>query len=96
MAAKLHNFVINNDGLQFDEQSTDITDFGVEALVMEDGTTNNRSYLPTLPTRVKEEVDGGSRRSLMLENIVERDMRRTIHNLLQNQELDDDTVYEIE
>ena len=48
VAAKLHNYIINNYNLLF-QTAKILEEFGVESL--EDGPTNNWRFLPTLPGR---------------------------------------------
>ena len=93
VAAILHNFVINNDNLDF-SNSVELGEFGVDEL--EDGPNNNRGYLPTLPAQPANdglnEVEG-CRRNRIVSEIIERDMRRPTHNLRRNEELDEVSVY---
>ena len=98
VAAKLHNFVIDNDNIDF-KTACSFEDFGVEPLV--DGPDNNHGYFPTLPTRDEIDTsDGSARRQWIVGEIKSRDMRRPLYNILRSHDsnlLDDnDSVYEEE
>ena len=91
VAAKLHNFVIENDNVHF-QRSDDPEDYCVDSFV-DGGKLYNRGYLPTLPYREREEVSS-DRRHQLLNKIKSRALERPIHNLIRNQELDEISVYE--
>ena len=100
VAAKLHNFVIDNDNLCFNP-STNISDFGIDRFP---GTGEyNRGYLPTLMTTAEsEELTRGEvgdvvhRREQILVEIEEKMLCRPQHNLERNKELDANSVFESE
>ena len=80
VAACLHNFVIDNDNLNFIRESTDNADFGVEAL---DDNEGNLGYLPTEDGEV--EINPLSqcedRRKDILVEIIAMDLSRPERNL---------------
>ena len=94
VASILHNFVIDSDNLTFEASldSNNMEEFGVESLL--DGPNGNRGYFPSLPCRSSDANIVNSRRTNMLAEIKSRDLRRPVHNLIRNQELDDESVYE--
>ena len=92
VAAKLHNYVIDNDNIVFSKDSEDIADFGVE--VLDDGPDNNRGFIPVLPNRGTNDDTTITRRDWIVEEMTSRDFRRPLHNLIRNQELDEVSVYE--
>ena len=83
VGAKLHNFVIERDNLQFSTASN-LEEFGVEALL--DGADNNNGFLPLTPNQ--EEVNTMILIAFCRHHIVgvirARDMRRPLYNILQN------------
>jgi len=95
VAAKLHNFVIDNDTVRFPPAAEDNESFGVEALLMDDGTEEaRRGFLRNPPRR--SDIDPyaePSRRSQIVDQLTTRDARRPEHNLIRNRELDEETVY---
>ena len=93
VAAKLHNYIIDNDSVAL-QAAESMEEFGVEELP--DGPEYNRGYLPTLPSRDREESDRGSNRQHIVSEITSRDLRRPLHNLRRNLELDQESVYEEE
>ena len=90
-ARMLHNYVIDNDNLNF-EKATTTKEYRVVPWEGMGTPKYNRGFLPVLPTREKEKGTG-VRRAEILEEIEGRDMRRPLHNRLCNQELDDEIVY---
>ena len=96
VAAKLHNYVIDKDNLQF-HAAEDYELFGVEPLI--NGPDNNHGYLPTLPIcdAQLDNVDSAWRHAIVGE-LKARDMTRPLYNILRNHDdvLDDDTVYKEE
>ena len=98
VAAKIHNFVIDNDNISFNGTATEACDF--EVLPLEANPKGplpkyNQGFLNILPVR-EEKFDHGSQRAAIVEEIRSMDLQRPIHNLIRNQELDDVSVYEEE
>jgi len=103
VAAILHNFVINEQQIKFNQVDFNSgnmeTAFGVVAL-----PDAPRGFCPVLPTREdsdsdsvsSEENEAGDRRAAIVAEITTRDMQRPLHNLERNSELDADSVYEEE
>ena len=86
-AAKLHNFVIDHNNIQFSKEGNSTDDFGVDPI-------NNRNRwnkgcfntLPTLPESGIVEKD--NRRNMMIDEIVKMQLEQPIKNLICNEELD--------
>ena len=91
VAAKLHNFVIDNDNQHF-QASDNPEDYCIDSF-LDGGKLYNRGYLPTLPYRERVEVSS-DRRHQLLNEIKSRTMEKPIHNLICNQELDKISIYE--
>jgi len=87
--------VIDNDTVRFPPAAEDNESFGVEALLMDDGTEEaRRGFLRNPPRR--SDIDPyaeASRRSQIVDQLTTRDARRPEHNLIRNRELDEETVY---
>ena len=83
VGAKLHNFVIERDNLQFNTASN-LEEFGVKALV--DGPDNNNGFLPSTLNQeeVNNDIDCFCQHHIVLGEIRARDMRRPLYNILQN------------
>ena len=84
VAAKLHNYVIESDGVHFDcsfgEMS--IEDFGVETLQL--GSLENNGYLPSsLDKDAQKELDQ-KRRNNIVDEIRERQLLRPDYNVIRN------------
>ena len=95
VAARLHNFVIDNDDIRFSASAVRPSDFEVDTLGS--GPTNNNGYLRTLPTRDEQQsglVENGDRRNAILSELESRMMRRPTRNLVRNNALDADSDYE--
>ena len=74
VGAKLHNYVINADQLNF--LKTDDDDFeGIEVEPLLDGPTGNRGYLPTVYVD-EEEGESFVRRNYLVEELKAREMQR--------------------
>ena len=84
VGAKLHNYVINADRLNFINTDNDNhLEFEIEPLIY--GPIGNMGYLPTENRRLfHNEVDQGEYRALKLRMIRERDMQRPQHNIDRN------------
>ena len=81
VGAKLHNYVINSDNLNFLKVDDDDYDtIGIEPLV--NGPKGNLGYLP-IPPEEEEEVDF-CRRSRIVEELIMREMTRPSHNTTHN------------
>ena len=87
-AARLHNFVIDNDNIAFTSRECRLEDFGVEALVS--GPADNNGFLPAILTNEQQERSTGTRRVDIVSEIKTRDMRRPLHNRIRNGEIDSD------
>ena len=82
VGAKLHNFVINSDQLNFlPVDDNDWATLGVEAL--KDGPLNNKGYLP-IPIEEEEDPLSFNRRQFIVNEIKERELRRPIHKIERN------------
>ena len=82
VGAKLHNFVINSDQLNFiNVDDNDWTTLGVEAL--RDGPEGNKGYLP-IPFEEEEDPLSFNRRTFIVNEITERELRRPTHNVERN------------
>ena len=97
-AARLHNFVIDFDDLNFKNVSS-LEGFGVERVDGGPGvSTNNYGYRAPLPSRSRDPEPQQSRRDDILDEIIAMDLCRPEHNLLRNEgepmESDEKTVYE--
>ena len=88
VAARLHNFVIDNDNIAFTSRECRLEDFGVEALVS--GPADNNGFLPTTLTEQQRERSTDTRRVDIVSEIKTRDMRRPLHNRIRNGEIDSD------
>mmetsp|Transcript_6245 Transcript_6245/g.12916 ORF Transcript_6245/g.12916 Transcript_6245/m.12916 type:complete len:426 (-) Transcript_6245:105-1382(-) len=90
-AGKLHNFVIENDMLNFSEEDlgeTDIAVFGVERLDEADYNSigidsTNRGYCPFIGS-VEKEISSDNRRNEIVGELIARDMTRPEHNRRRN------------
>ena len=89
VGAKLHNYVINADRLNFLNVSKDDLElFGVERLSKV--SFDNNGYYPIVDDEIRSttrtSVDGGNddRRNLVVEGISERGLRRPQHNVNRN------------
>ena len=91
-AAKLHNFVIENDNIRFSKEGDSTDDFGVDPI--NDRDRWNKGYLNTLPTIPESGiVEKDDRRNKILDEIVTMQLERPIKNLIRNEELDAPEVY---
>ena len=88
----LHNFVIDNDNLEFRTVSDEEFE-GLEVDALKDGPEGNRGFLRTLPVRDKDGEDEGWRRGYIVAKIEGRGLSQPEHNLHRNQELDNETSY---
>ena len=91
VAARLHNYVIDNDRLDFrtspdSNTSMQISEFGVESLP--DGPENNIGYLPSNTDEDQGGVESSDRRNGILVGIRQRQLLRPEHNLLRNGDVD--------
>ena len=84
VGARLHNYVINADRLNFvNTESDNLMELEIEPLI--DGPTGNMGYLPVRYTgAVNSFVENGEHRELKLQMIRERDMERPQHNVDRN------------
>ena len=93
VAAKLHNFVIDNDNIRFSASAEEPADFEVDTLA--NGPIFNKGYLRTLPTREQSGlIQNCDRRNAILSEIETRMMIRPERNLARNNELDAESDYE--
>ena len=95
-AAKLHNYVIDNDGTttMFGQNHLMPNDYGIEAL-----TENSKGYLNTLPTKTTRGVVFEDRRRKNIVNeIVSMQLKRPADNEMRNynEELDAESIVEID
>ena len=82
VAARLHNFVIDNDRISFpDGNDNELTEFGIDALL--DGPDGNNGFLPST-VEDENEVDNAERRNHILAGIEEKQLVRPAHNILRN------------
>ena len=100
-AARLHNFVIDNEGRSCSRDLWLPTEFDVEPIDSNGGapgvTQHNKGYLNTLPTMAsKGIVVDDTRRNFLLGEILSQQLERPIDNLIRNQELDEQSATEEE
>ena len=83
-AAKLHNYVIESDGVHFDCSSGEmsIEDFGVETLEL--GALENRGYLPSSLDKDEQKELDQKRRNSIIDEIRERQLFRPEYNVIRN------------
>ena len=94
-AARLHNFVIDNDDITFSTSAYSTGHFGVEPIVGSGISINNKGYLNTLPTEVTRGiVEKDDRRKQILNDIITAQLLRPIDNIVRNNELDGDSDVE--
>ena len=92
-AAKLHNFVIDNDNIWFSKEGDITDDFGVDPI--NDNNRWNKGYLNTLPTLPESGIiEKEDRRNKIVDEIVTMQLERPIENLICNEELDAPEIYE--
>ena len=83
VGAKLHNFVINSDKLNFLKvEDSDWDTIRVEALV--DGPEGNKGYLPTISDEEEEDPLTFDRREFVLNEIVTKGLKRPSNNIERN------------
>ena len=89
VAARLHNYVIVNDNLNF-QGSNELTEFGVELL--EDGPSNNNGFLPIVSNDSNRATRGTgtscNRQDHIVSEIESMDLQRPMHNVIRNREQD--------
>ena len=90
IAAKLHNYVIDNDNMHF-KATYDAQELGIE--LIDKGPQHNRGYLAPLPVRSK---DGNVEDNRRVEKLETRDMKWPVENIVRNNELDDVSIYALE
>ena len=99
-AARLHNFVIDNEGRSHSRDLWSPTDFEVQPIDSnnEKGVLQyNKGYLNTLPTLASRGiVVDDSRRKFLPGEILSHQLKRPIDNLIRNQELDEQSATEEE
>ena len=99
-AARLHNFVIDNEGRSYARDLWSPTDFEVQPMDSNEApgvTQYNKGYLNTLPTLAsKGIVVDDSRRKFLLGEILSHQLERPLDNLIRNQELDEQSATEEE
>ena len=87
VGAKLHNFVINSDNLNFVNVPDDDLDV-LEVQLLEDGPDGNVGYLPTSPIEMVRsldmDVDGNARRKLLVDLLKENELTRPDTNIVRN------------
>ena len=96
-AARLHNFVIDNEGRSYARDLWSPTEFDVQPIDNNSpGVTQyNKGYLNTLPTLASRGiVVDDCRRKFLLGEIVSHQLERPIDNLIRNQELDEQSQTE--
>ena len=82
VGAKLHNFVINADQLNF--LNVDDNDFDtIQVTPLEDGPEGNRGYLP-MPIDEEPELDCFNLRNTIVETLKEMGLERPDHNIKRN------------
>ena len=82
VGAKLHNFVINSDQLNFLKvDDSDWKTLGVEPL--KDGPEGNKGYLP-VPFEEEQDPLSFNRRNFIVNEIKDREMRPPTHNIERN------------
>ena len=92
-AAKLHNFVIDNDNIRFSKEGDSTDDFGVDPI--NDNNRWNKGHLNTLPTLPESGIiEKEDRRNKIVDEIVTMQLERPIENLIRNEELDAPEIYE--
>ena len=88
-AARLHNYVIDNDRIKFGDGANSTENFGVEKFFASGVSTKNRGYLNTLPTQdTRGIVEKDGRRKEILNDIITAQLLRPIDNIVRNDELD--------
>ena len=98
-AARLHNFVIDNEGRSFSRDLWSTTEFDVQPIDSNSPGVSryNKGYLNTLPTLASRGiVVDDSRRKFILGEILSHQLERPIDNLIRNQELDEQSATEEE
>jgi len=87
VAAKLHNFVIDNDNIKY-KATCNAAELRIDPIFGGTGVSiYNRGYLAPLPPAEKE-MSGEERRAAILRELTTREMKRPTTNLIRNQELD--------
>ena len=99
-AARLHNFVIDNEGRSYARDLWSPTDFEVQPINSnneQDVSQYNKGYLNTLPTLASRGiVVDDSRRKFLLGEILSHQLERPLDNLFRNEELDEQSATEEE
>ena len=86
-AAKLHNFVIDNDNIWFSKEGNSTDNFGGDPINNRDRW--NKGCFNTLPTLPESGiVEKHNCRNVILDEIVTMQLERPIENLICNEELD--------
>jgi len=95
VACRLHNFVIDEEGLDFSQLNADNNDFSAfDILPLELGSDeNNRGFLPLRPSELALDERDTTRQTDILERIKEQQLHRPEHNIIRNEELDNITIY---
>ena len=89
IAAKLDNYVIDNDNIVFGE-AEHVEDLVIN--VIEGGPVDKKGYIPNLHSKDKDESVCEQQQQNIVDELVSREMKRPLHNLLRNNELDDITA----
>ena len=88
VAARLHNFVIDSDRIQYTRASSglDLANFGVEPMPADKFPRGSRGFLPSVPKNDGEtaEAINTGRRDWIIEEIRDRGLLQPDFNLFQN------------